>query len=125
MIRIHVLWLFCLHSLQVDVYLSVVGFSCGRDIRFNIAFLKCLMLLNFGFVLRGTIDQRSDSGMMPVKDTEHWHRLAREVAGFPSLEIPKGQSGHGPGQLVVLVALPEQGFGPDDLQSCLPTSNIL
>lgn len=80
--------------------------------------------VEFWFCLkRGTLDQRSDSGVMPVKVTEHWHRLA--MVESPSLDILKGQSGHGPGQPVVLLALPEWGFGPDDLQSCLPTSNIL
>jgi len=36
-----------------------------------------------------------------VRVTEHWHRVAREVVEFPSLEMIQQLSGNGSGQLAL------------------------
>jgi len=60
----------------------------------------------------------------PLRVTEHWHRLPREVVESPSLEIFKT---HLDKVLCSLlwVTLLWQGVGLDDSQRSLPTPNIL
>jgi len=59
-----------------------------------------------------------------VRVTEHWHRMPREVAESPSLEIFKSCLAMLLGNQL-RVALLEQGAGQHDPQRSLPISCIL
>ena len=55
----------------------------------------------------------------PVRVTEHWHRLSREVVESPFVEIFKSCLDGSTWPCL------SRGVGPDDFQRSLPTSSIL